>query len=120
VVKPRLSIWRRRLCYVTAGISVAGAGAGVSSCAAAGLADLDASGNPDPYYVSPDLATARHSQTLLATHLNRQALTVEHGAPLRLLVPVKLGLKNVKAIYQTQLCRGTAAGLVGRTGDEVS
>ena len=27
-----------------------------------------------------------------------QPLTVEHGAPLRLLVPVKLGLKNVKAV----------------------
>ena len=60
--------------------------------------NVDASGNPDPYYVSLDLATARHPQTLLATHFNGQALTVEHGAPLRLLVPVKLGLKNVKAI----------------------
>src|SRR5438128_2411708 len=60
--------------------------------------NLDASGNPDPYYVSIDLATARHPQTLLATHLNGQPLTVEHGAPLRLVVPVKLGLKNVKAI----------------------
>src|SRR5450432_4314384 len=60
--------------------------------------NLDASGNPDPYYVSIDLATARHAQTLLATHLNGQPLTVEHGAPLRLLVPVKLGLKHVKAI----------------------
>jgi DMSO/TMAO reductase YedYZ molybdopterin-dependent catalytic subunit len=60
--------------------------------------NLDASGNPDPYYVSIDLATARHPQSLLATHFNGQALTVEHGAPLRLLVPVKLGLKNVKAI----------------------
>ena len=60
--------------------------------------NLDASGNPDPYYVSLDLATARHPQTLLATHFNGQPLTVEHGAPLRLLVPVKLGLKNVKAI----------------------
>jgi DMSO/TMAO reductase YedYZ molybdopterin-dependent catalytic subunit len=60
--------------------------------------NLDASGNPDPYYVSIDLATARHPQTLLATHFNGQALTVEHGAPLRLLAPVKLGLKNVKAI----------------------
>ena len=62
--------------------------------------NLDASGNPDPYYVSIDLATARHPQTLLATHFNGQPLTVEHGAPLRLLVPVKLGLKNVKAITQ--------------------
>ena len=60
--------------------------------------NLDASGNPDPYYVSLDLATARHPQTLLATHLNGQPLTVEHGTPLRLLAPVKLGLKNVKAV----------------------
>ena len=55
-------------------------------------------GNPDPYFVSLDLATARHPQTLLATHLNRKPLTVEHGAPLRLVAPVKLGLKNIKAI----------------------
>jgi DMSO/TMAO reductase YedYZ molybdopterin-dependent catalytic subunit len=60
--------------------------------------NLDASGNPDPYFMSLDLATAQHPQTLLVTHLNGQPLTVEHGAPLRLLVPVKLGLKNVKAI----------------------
>lgn len=60
--------------------------------------NLDGDGNPDPYYASLDLATARHPQTLLATHLNGQPLTVEHGAPLRLLVPVKLGLKNVKAV----------------------
>lgn len=55
-------------------------------------------GNPDPYFVSLDLSTARHPQTLLATHLNGKPLTVEHGAPLRLVVPVKLGLKNIKAI----------------------
>jgi DMSO/TMAO reductase YedYZ molybdopterin-dependent catalytic subunit len=60
--------------------------------------NLDASGNPDPYFMSIDLATAHHPQTLLATHFNGQPLTVDHGAPLRLLVPVKLGLKNVKAV----------------------
>jgi DMSO/TMAO reductase YedYZ molybdopterin-dependent catalytic subunit len=60
--------------------------------------NLDANGNPDPYFVSIDLATARHPQTLLATHLDGKPLTVEHGAPLRLLVPMKLGLKNIKAI----------------------
>ena len=60
--------------------------------------NLDESGNPAPYFMSIDLATARHPQTLLATHFNGQPLTVDHGAPLRLLVPVKLGLKNVKAI----------------------
>ena len=60
--------------------------------------NLDAYGNPDPYFMSLDLATARHPQTLLATHFKGQPLTVDHGAPVRLLVPVKLGLKNVKAI----------------------
>ena len=55
-------------------------------------------GNPDPYFVSLDLSTARHPQTLLATHLNGKPLTVEHGARLRLVAPVKLGLKNIKAI----------------------
>jgi DMSO/TMAO reductase YedYZ molybdopterin-dependent catalytic subunit len=60
--------------------------------------NLDPSGNPDPYFVSLDLPTARHPQTLLATHFNGQPLTVDHGAPLRMLVPIKLGLKNVKAI----------------------
>jgi DMSO/TMAO reductase YedYZ molybdopterin-dependent catalytic subunit len=50
--------------------------------------NLDANGNPDPYFVSIDLVTAEHPQTLLATHLNGKPLTVEHGAPLRLLVPM--------------------------------
>jgi DMSO/TMAO reductase YedYZ molybdopterin-dependent catalytic subunit len=60
--------------------------------------NLDANGNPDPYFVSIDLVTAQHPQTLLATHLDGKPLTVEHGAPLRLLAPMKLGLKNIKAI----------------------
>jgi DMSO/TMAO reductase YedYZ molybdopterin-dependent catalytic subunit len=60
--------------------------------------NLDANGNPDPYFVSLDLLTAQHPQTLLATHLNGKPLPVEHGAPLRLLAPMKLGLKNIKAI----------------------
>ena len=59
---------------------------------------LDADGNSDPYYVSIDLETARHPQALLATHLAGRPLGVDHGAPLRLLVPMKLGLKNIKAI----------------------
>lgn len=65
--------------------------------------NLDSDGNSDPYYVSLDLPTAQHPQTLLATHQNDPHLTMvpltaEHGAPLRLLVPIKLGLKNIKAI----------------------
>jgi DMSO/TMAO reductase YedYZ molybdopterin-dependent catalytic subunit len=60
--------------------------------------NLGSWGNPDPYFVSLDLSTARHPQTLLATHLSGRPLTVENGAPLRLIAPVKLGLKNIKAI----------------------
>jgi DMSO/TMAO reductase YedYZ molybdopterin-dependent catalytic subunit len=59
---------------------------------------LDGAGNPEPYYVSIDLETARHPQALLATHHAGAPLTLAHGAPLRLVVPMKLGLKNIKAI----------------------
>lgn len=59
---------------------------------------LDGAGRPEPYYVSIDLDTARHPQTLLATHQGGHPLTLAHGAPLRLLAPVKLGLKNIKAV----------------------
>jgi DMSO/TMAO reductase YedYZ molybdopterin-dependent catalytic subunit len=60
--------------------------------------NLDGAGRPDPYYVSIDLDTARHPQSLLAMYQNRQPLSLAHGAPLRLVVPMKLGLKNIKAI----------------------
>jgi DMSO/TMAO reductase YedYZ molybdopterin-dependent catalytic subunit len=60
--------------------------------------NLDSDGNSNPYFVSLDLPSALHAQTLLATHHNGKILEVEHGAPLRLLAPMKLGLKNIKAI----------------------
>jgi DMSO/TMAO reductase YedYZ molybdopterin-dependent catalytic subunit len=62
------------------------------------MVSLDGHGRPEPYYVSIDLGTARHPQTLLATHQDGRPLTLAHGAPLRLLAPMKLGLKNIKAI----------------------
>ena len=67
--------------------------------------NLDAGGRPDPYYVSIDLETARHPQSLLVTHLRGRPLPVAHGAPLRLLVPMKLGLKNIKAITAIEYTR---------------
>ncbi len=60
--------------------------------------NLDGAGRPDPYFVSIDLATAQHPQTLLATHLGGAPLSINHGAPLRLAAPIKLGLKNIKGI----------------------
>jgi DMSO/TMAO reductase YedYZ molybdopterin-dependent catalytic subunit len=53
---------------------------------------------PDPYYVSLDLATLHNPQSLLATEQSGQPLDIGHGAPLRLRLPMKLGLKNIKAI----------------------
>jgi DMSO/TMAO reductase YedYZ molybdopterin-dependent catalytic subunit len=73
-------------------------------------------GNPDPYFVSLDLPTARHPQTLLATHLNGKPLTVDHGAPLRLLVPVKLGLKNIKAITRITYTKDEPADYWAKRG----
>jgi len=73
-------------------------------------------GNPDPYYVSLDLSTARHPQTLLATHLNGKPLTVEHGAPLRLVAPVKLGLKNIKAITRITYTKDEPADYWAKRG----
>jgi len=73
-------------------------------------------GNPDPYFVSLDLSTARHPQTLLATHLNEKPLTVEHGAPLRLLVPVKLGLKNIKAVTRITYTKDEPADYWAKRG----
>lgn len=50
------------------------------------------------YYVGLDLASAMHPQTLLAYEINGQPLPAQHGAPLRLLMPMKYGIKNLKRI----------------------
>jgi DMSO/TMAO reductase YedYZ molybdopterin-dependent catalytic subunit len=50
------------------------------------------------YYVGLDIESALHPQTLLCYELNGQPLTLEHGAPLRLVIPVKYGIKNIKRI----------------------
>jgi DMSO/TMAO reductase YedYZ molybdopterin-dependent catalytic subunit len=50
------------------------------------------------YFVGLDLESALHPQTLLAWEMNGKPLTSEHGAPLRLVIPVKYGIKNIKRI----------------------
>jgi DMSO/TMAO reductase YedYZ molybdopterin-dependent catalytic subunit len=58
-------------------------------------------GCADDYYESLDMATALHPQTLLCYEMYDQPLTREHGAPLRLNVPTKVGYKQAK--YLTDL-----------------
>ena len=55
----------------------------------------------DDYYESLDMATALHPQTLLCYEMYDRPLTREHGAPLRLNVPTKIGYKQAK--YLTDL-----------------
>jgi len=55
----------------------------------------------DDYYESIDMATALHPQTLLCYEMYDQPLTREHGAPLRLNIPTKVGYKQAK--YLTDL-----------------
>ena len=50
------------------------------------------------YYVGLDIQSAIHPQTLLAYEMNGRPLTWQHGAPLRLAIPVKYGIKNIKRI----------------------
>lgn len=55
----------------------------------------------DDYYESLDMATALHPQTLLCYEMYDRPLTREHGAPLRLQIPTKVGYKQAK--YLTDL-----------------
>ncbi|HZP82224.1 MAG TPA: molybdopterin-dependent oxidoreductase [Chthonomonadaceae bacterium] len=50
------------------------------------------------YYVGLERESALHPQTLLCYEMNGAPLTLEHGAPLRLVIPVKYGIKNLKRI----------------------
>jgi DMSO/TMAO reductase YedYZ molybdopterin-dependent catalytic subunit len=52
----------------------------------------------DSYYVGLDIGAALHPQTLLCYEMNGAPLTSDHGAPLRLVIPVKYGVKNIKRI----------------------
>jgi DMSO/TMAO reductase YedYZ molybdopterin-dependent catalytic subunit len=55
----------------------------------------------DDYYESIDMATALHPQSMLCYEMYDQPLTREHGAPLRLTIPTKIGYKQAK--YLTDL-----------------
>lgn len=50
------------------------------------------------YYVGLDAAAAMHPQTLLCYEMNGKRLEPDHGAPLRLVIPTKYGIKNIKWI----------------------
>lgn len=50
------------------------------------------------YYVGLERDSVLHPQTILAYEMNGEAISNDHGAPLRLIIPVKYGIKNLKRI----------------------
>ncbi|HEV2698052.1 MAG TPA: molybdopterin-dependent oxidoreductase [Terriglobales bacterium] len=57
----------------------------------------------DDYYESIDMKTALHPQTLLCYEMYGRPLTGEHGAPLRLTIPTKIGYKQAKWLTEMQV-----------------
>jgi DMSO/TMAO reductase YedYZ molybdopterin-dependent catalytic subunit len=66
------------------------------------LATPGTPGADDPrerrYHVGLDAASAFHPQTLLCYEMNGEPLAPDHGAPLRLVIPVKYGIKSIKRV----------------------
>ncbi len=71
---------------------------GMSLAASAGFVCVECA---DDYYEYLDMATAMHPQSLLCYDMYDRPLTREHGAPLRLNIPTKIGYKQAK--YLTDL-----------------
>ena len=57
------------------------------------------------YYVSIDMPSMLHPKTLLAYEMNGKPLLGQDGAPLRLIIPVKYGIKSIKRIGWIRFAR---------------
>lgn len=57
----------------------------------------------DDYYTSLDLESCLHPQSLLCDQMYGNPLTMEHGAPLRLHLPTKLGYKSAKHLFSLRV-----------------
>lgn len=68
------------------------------------------------YYVGLERESAMHPQTLLAHEMNGAPLPLLHGAPLRLAIPVKYGIKNIKRIGTIRYTNVRPADFWGERG----
>ena len=50
------------------------------------------------YYVGLDMKSLMHPQTILCYEMNGKELPLDQGYPLRLIIPVKYGIKHLKRI----------------------
>ena len=76
---------------------------------------MDVDNQNTSYYESLDMHQASHPQTLLALRLNDAPLDPDHGAPVRLRVPMQLGYKNAKWIGRIEVV-GSFANIQGGNG----
>ncbi len=68
------------------------------------------------YYVSNDIETMRHNQTLLAYNNLDKPIDELHGAPLRLATPLKYGIKQLKRIGEIQFLTEAGGDYWGERG----
>lgn len=66
----------------------------------------------DNYYDFVDIEDLLHPRTMFVVGMNGEALTPEHGAPLRLLLPHKYGYKSSKLITKLTFVDQGGMGLV--------
>ncbi len=50
------------------------------------------------YYVSIDMKSMLHPQTVLAFEMNGAPISEDNGAPVRLIIPIKYGIKSLKRV----------------------
>lgn len=50
------------------------------------------------YYVGIDMPSALHPQTMICYEMNGRPLPINQGYPLRMIIPVKYGIKSIKRI----------------------
>jgi Oxidoreductase molybdopterin binding domain/Mo-co oxidoreductase dimerisation domain len=70
----------------------------------------------DGYYESIPLRKARRSGAMLAFKMNGQPLTLNHGYPLRLLIPGLYGIKQMKWIQEMEVANHTPKGYWHKKG----
>ncbi|MBV9301961.1 MAG: molybdopterin-dependent oxidoreductase [Acidobacteriaceae bacterium] len=70
----------------------------------------------EDYYVGLDMKSAMHPQTLLAYEHDGKPLADEHGAPLRLVIPGKYGIKSIKRLGFIQYTNERPADYWGEQG----
>ena len=64
----------------------------------------------DDYYTSFDMPSVLHPQTLLCYEAYGKPLTLQHGAPARIVMPTKLGYKSAKWIHTIEITNEKPGG----------